>query len=101
MHTGALLCILGRMSTNEHKDNPLEIYTRDECVEILRSSLSTVGALIRDGKLYSFRVGRGYRVPRAALEAFQRGEEYNPAADPMTAPSMETWPPTEALELGE
>lgn len=93
--------MLGDMTTQTGSGSaPLDLLTREECAEVLRVSLSTVGKLIRAGHIYSFRVGRAVRVPKAALEAYQRGEHYLSTGDQLQRPDLGTWPPTPALDLG-
>ncbi len=47
-----------------------ELLTVAEVADILRVSTMTVYRLIRSGELPAVRVGRNYRVRRAALDAY-------------------------------
>ena len=51
------------------------VLTAEEVATILRTSLRTVRNLIKSGRLRGIKVGRGYRIPREALEEYLRGEE--------------------------
>jgi len=48
----------------------LRTYTINEVASLLKVSPKTVRRLIESGKLSAVRVGRVYRVPHKALEAF-------------------------------
>lgn len=55
------------------------VYTRNDLVEILKVSLSTVGNLINDGEIYSVRAGKSIRIPDWALDDYLAGRKpYNP-----------------------
>ena len=51
------------------------VYTSEEAAEILRTSQRTVQRMIREGKLKSHRVGRGYRVLAKDIEFFFAQQE--------------------------
>lgn len=67
--------------------------TRAEACEVLQVSLSTLGRLIKEGKLYAVKVGSQVRIPAPALEAFMAGQKYAPPSTDDTS----TWPPTPAM----
>jgi len=53
-----------------------ELLTIDETALYLRVSESTVRRMVKDGRIPATRIGRQWRVARAALEALTRiGEE--------------------------
>jgi len=51
------------------------VFTSEEAAEILRTSQRTVQRLIREGKLTSHRVGRGYRILARDIEQFFAQQE--------------------------
>ncbi|GAA5337528.1 helix-turn-helix domain-containing protein [Thermus antranikianii] len=50
--------------------------TVEEVAKLLRVSRKTVEKLIYAKKLHAVKVGRVWRIPRAAVEAFLGGKEY-------------------------
>lgn len=50
----------------------IEIYTLEEIQEILHVTRRTIYNWIKDGKLKAFKVGKGWRVTREALEDFTK-----------------------------
>lgn len=80
-----------------NQDSAPVVYTREECAEKLKVSVSTVGRLIRSGELYSFRAGRALRVPREALEHFAHQRAYEMTNQPKDMPDFQTWPPTPSI----
>lgn len=81
-------------------DTPV-LYTREEVAQILKVSLSTVGREIRSGRLYSFRVGRGLRIPADALKRYAEQKAYLSSDLPNERPDFGTYPPTPSLLDGE
>lgn len=80
-------------------NDPYELFTREEAADFLRVHSSTVGKLARSGQLYSVRAGRRMLIPRAALEAWVRGEKFDagqggtrPLIDQEGKPSAPTGP---------
>jgi excisionase family DNA binding protein len=59
--------------------------TTDEVAAALRLHRATVQRLLKAGRLKGYQIGRSWRVPRAALEAFRQCEQGSagplPAAD--------------------
>ncbi len=53
-----------------------EVLTVEEVAKLLRVSRKTVEKLIYAKKLHAVKVGRVWRIPRAAVEAFLEGKEY-------------------------
>lgn len=53
-----------------------EVLTVAEVAKLLRVSRKTVEKLIYAKKLHAVKVGRVWRIPRAAVEAFLEGKEY-------------------------
>lgn len=53
-----------------------EVLTVAEVAKLLRVSRKTVEKLIYAKKLHAVKVGRVWRIPRAAVEAFLGGKEY-------------------------
>lgn len=53
-----------------------EVLTVEEVAKLLRVSRKTVEKLIYAKKLHAVKVGRVWRIPRAAVEAFLGGKEY-------------------------
>lgn len=57
----------------------LEVYTIEECSEILKVTKRTIYKYIKEGSLRASKVGRDWRITDAALRAFlesleQKGE---------------------------
>lgn len=50
----------------------IEVYTLEELIEILQVTRRTLYNWIKDGKLKAFKVGRGWRVTKDALEEFTK-----------------------------
>ena len=50
----------------------LEVYTLEEITELLQVTRRTIYNWIKDGKLKAFKVGRGWRVTKEALEEFTK-----------------------------
>jgi len=48
----------------------IEVYTLKEIEDLLQVTRRTLYNWIKDGKLKAFRVGRGWRVTKEALEEF-------------------------------
>ena len=48
----------------------------EELMPILGIGRNTAYNLVRSGQIFSIRIGRQLRIPRAALIAFLRGEEF-------------------------
>jgi len=53
---------------------PQIAFTAQEACELLRVSENTMYEVLRRGQIESVRLGRGYRIPRRALEAFVAGD---------------------------
>lgn len=85
------------MPTMNDEVTSRNLLTRKEAAERLRVSLTTMSKLITEGRIYVLRFERQVRIPEEALDAFVRGSGPEPAADPITAPSMDTYPPTPSL----
>lgn len=68
--------------------DPYELFRRDEAAEYLRINMSHLSKLTREKRIYSVRIGRRVLYPRAALEAFIRGEHYDGDG---------RWPGTDAM----
>lgn len=62
--------------------NP-KTYTREQLVDILQVSLSTVGTLINEKKIFSIRVGKSIRVPEWALDDYLEGRPAYVPGDPL------------------
>ena len=72
--------------------------TREQVAKELNVSMSTVGNLLRDGSLFSIRIGKHYRVPREVLVAFKRGEPSPYGRErPEDTADVTTWPPTPSM----
>ena len=70
----------------------IKTYTREELTEILQVSLTTVGTLINEGKIFSIRVGKSIRVPEWSLSDFLEGRPaYKPGA-PLHEPDYHELP---------
>ncbi len=52
-----------------------EVLTLDEVARLLRLNRKTVEKLIHTGRLHAVKVGRVWRIPRAAVVAFLEGKE--------------------------
>lgn len=74
----------------------VKTYTREELTDILQVSMTTVGNLINDGKIFSIRAGKSIRVPEWALDDFLRGKPAYRPEDPLTEPDNYEVP-TESL----
>lgn len=70
----------------------LKTYTREELTDILQVSLSTVGNLITEGKIFSIRVGKSIRVPEWSLNDFMQGKPAYQPGDPMREPDYHELP---------
>lgn len=70
----------------------IKTYTRDELTEILQVSLTTVGTLINEGKIFSIRVGKSIRVPEWSLRAYLAGEPAYKPGDPLHEPDYHELP---------
>lgn len=80
---------------------PQDLLTVPEVAEALRISTMTVRRHIASGALQSLRVGRQYRVPRAALGALAAKEtqETQPMIHPMHTPKLTEMPPDQIAAL--
>lgn len=54
-----------------------EVLDTKQLAKLLKKHIRTVRRLLKDGRLPGARVGRGYRISRAALEEFLKGN-YHP-----------------------
>lgn len=70
----------------------IKTYTREQLTEILQVSLSTVGNLISEGKIFSIRVGKSIRVPEWALDDYLAGRPAYKPGDPMQEPDYHELP---------
>lgn len=70
----------------------IKTYTREELTEILQVSLSTVGNLITEGKIFSIRVGKSIRVPEWSLQDFLAGRPAYKPGDPLHEPDYHELP---------
>lgn len=70
----------------------IKTYTRSELTDILQVSLTTVGSLINEKKLFSIRVGKSIRVPQWALEDYLAGRPAHTPGDPLTEPDYHELP---------
>lgn len=64
----------------------VKTYTREELTEILQVSLTTVGNLISEGRIFSIRVGKSIRVPEWSLNDFMHGRPAYSPGDPLHEP---------------
>lgn len=64
----------------------IKTYTREELTDILQVSLTTVGTLILEKKIFSIRIGKSIRVPQWALDDFLAGRPAYQPGDPMGEP---------------
>lgn len=76
----------------------LKTYTRDELVDILQVSLSTVGTLINQGDIFSIRVGKSIRVPEWSLQDYLSGRPAYKPGDPLTEPDYHELPTDSLLK---
>ena len=53
-------------------------YTVTELSELWKTSYDAVARLIRDGKLWAFKVGKSYRIPETALREYEQTNAYKP-----------------------
>lgn len=67
-------------------------YTREELTDILQVSLTTVGTLINEGKIFSIRVGKSIRVPEWSLSDYLQGKPAYTPGDPLTEPDYHELP---------
>lgn len=74
----------------------IKTYTRQELTEILQVSLTTVGNLITEGKIFSIRVGKSIRIPEWALTDYLEGKPAYVPGDPLHEPDYAEYP-TESL----
>lgn len=74
----------------------IKTYTRQELTEILQVSLTTVGNLIQEKKIFSIRVGKSIRVPEWALQDYLEGKPAYTPGDPLKESDYEEVP-TESL----
>lgn len=74
-----------------------DLLTRQEAADVLRVSLTTMSRIVGSGELPHLRIGSALRIPREALDAYVRGEYAGAPVEPMSAPDVGTWPPTESL----
>jgi excisionase family DNA binding protein len=52
-----------------------EVFTVDELAERWKCSAMTIYSMLQCGKLKSFKLGRSRRIPREAVERYERGEQ--------------------------
>lgn len=76
----------------------IKTYTREELTEILQVSLSTVGNLITNKKIFSIRVGKSIRVPEWALKDFLEGRPAYQPGDPLHEPDYHEIPTPSLFE---
>ena len=70
----------------------IKTYTREELTEILQVSLTTVGNLINEKKIFSIKVGKSIRVPEWALQDFLHGRPAYQPGDPLREPDYHELP---------
>lgn len=75
-------------------------YTREELTEILQVSLTTVGSLINEGKIFSIRVGKSIRVPEWSLNDYLQGKPAYVPGDPLTEPDYHEYATESLLAQG-
>ena len=63
-----------------------------EVAKLLRVSRKTVEKLIYAKKLHAVKVGRVWRIPRAAVEAFLEGKEYREPEQALVLASLRQSP---------
>ena len=51
-------------------NNCCDVITVKELAALLRIGINAAYRLVRDGTIFSVRVGRQYRIPRASLDAY-------------------------------
>lgn len=51
-----------------------EVFTVAELAERWKCAQLTVYTMLNNGKLKGFKLGRGVRIPREAVERYERGE---------------------------
>lgn len=73
------------------------ILTRQEAADRLKISLSTMSKLLKENRIYHLRFQREVRIPEEALDDYVNGRGPAASGDPMKAPDLGTWPPTESL----
>lgn len=76
----------------------IKTYTRSELTDILQVSLTTVGSLINEKKLFSIRVGKSIRVPQWALEDYLAGRPAYTPGDQLTEPDYHELPTDSLLK---
>ena len=76
----------------------IKTYTREELTEILQVSLTTVGSLINEKKIFSIRVGKSIRVPEWALNDFLQGRPAYQPGDPLHEPDYHELPTDSLLK---
>lgn len=69
--------------------DPYQLLTRAEAAEHLRCRPEYITELTQSGRLYSIRIGKRVLVPRAALEAYIRDDDFDGGDG--------CWPPTMAM----
>lgn len=77
----------------------IKTYTREELTEILQVSLTTVGTLINEGKIFSIRVGKSIRVPEWSLNDFLTGRPAYKPGDPLREPDYHELPTDSLIGL--
>lgn len=70
----------------------IKTYTREQVAEILQVSLTTIGNLINEKKIFSIRVGKSIRVPEWALNDYMHGKPAYTPGDPMNEPDYHELP---------
>lgn len=70
----------------------IKTYTREQVAEILQVSLTTIGNLINEKKIFSIRVGKSIRVPEWALNDYMHGKPAYVPGDPMNEPDYHELP---------
>lgn len=70
----------------------IKTYTREELVEILQVSLTTVGNIINRGDIFSIKVGKSIRVPKWALEDYLAGRPAYKPEHPLQEPDNYQYP---------
>ena len=51
-----------------------EVFTVEELAERWKCAPLTIYNMMKSGKLRGFKLGRGVRIPREAVERYERGE---------------------------
>lgn len=82
--------------TNETEPRVVSV---EDAAIMLACSRSTIYGLMKSGDLFNIKVGKLRRIPVEGIEAFMRGEAYNPNADcsPHSHADTTTWPPTPSM----